>query len=279
MSQRPKLAFGPATPAECPAGGTVLTIYDDFNDNGIFDFDEAPMSRQTVCNGVSGTNGSQGYSTLFTMNRVSTGLSACVAGSGLQLSSGLDVDRSSALEASEITQAQILCDGVNGAVGSAGPAGSDGYSMVFQSVPASSSACPAGGSVLLMALDTARSGVYHASFPSQQSITLCNGVNGQNGSNGQNGQDAPVPAYAPVEAIRPCGNSVAYKEVLLRLSNGEVLASFSADTTGTMTRLAFLPDGTFLNTDASGCQFTLATMGTTRTISWFNQVQMSWSIP
>jgi len=209
---------------------------------------------------------------------VSTGLLACASGSGLQISSGLDGDRSQILEASEIDQAQILCDGEDGAVGGAGPAGANGIGMVFQVVAALPSDCASGGSILLMALDGDQDGNYSATDPGQQSLTMCNGIDGQDGQDGEDGQ---TPGYTTVDTITPCGNNVAFKEVLLRLQNGQVLASFSADTGGTMTRLSFLPDGTFMNTDSSGCVFSLSTSvdGSTRSISWANQVQMSWSMP
>ena len=118
----------------------------------------------------------------------------------------------------------------------------------------------------MMATDINNTGVYNSQFPNQQSMTICNGQNGV------------TPAFTTVETITACGNNVAYKEVLLRLQNGQVLASFSNDTGGTMTRLSFLPDGTFMNTDNSGCVFSLSTSsdGKTRSISWSGQIQQSW---
>lgn len=95
-----------------------------------------------------------------------------------------------------------------------------------------------------------------------------------------NGQSVELPQYVPVDVIRPCGESVAYEEVLLRLNDGQVLAVFSANTAGDMTRLSLLPDGSYVNTDGSGCQFTLSTSsdGAERAISWWGQVQETWSM-
>ena len=288
----------PATGAQCAAGGQVYSIYIDENTNSKLDVGEPVLNAQVVCNGqngangANGLNGTNGFSTLFSLNRVGVGLEACPSGSGLQVNSGLDSDRSGILEPAEISQAQILCDGANGATGAAGPAGRDGHDLVFQAVDAAPEVCPAGGKTLMMALDINNLGSYSALDPDQQSMTLCNGLNGQNGvdgqngkdgsngANGQNGHDGLTPAYSPVEPILPCGNTVAYKEVLLRLSNGQVLASFSDNVNGDMTRLVFLPDGTFMDTDNSNCTFSLATSvdGTSRSMSWAGQVQLSWAV-
>ncbi len=290
------ISVRPASDSECAAGGEVYSIYQDFNSNGSMDEGEQPLSTQVVCNGLNGSNGSNGsngISSLFSMLRVTTGLAACSSGSGLQFNYGLDSDGSHILEPSEVTQVQVLCDGHDGsagAAGPAGPAGQNGHAMAFETMSASAAQCSNGGSVVLMSIDVHDNGVYSPLNPGQQAMVMCNGLNGTNGSNGSNGtngtngqdghdgQNGVTPAYSTVEPILPCGNTVAYKEVLLRLQNGQVLGSFSQDVHGEMTRLAFLPDGSYIDTDTSGCTFSLATSpdGNTRFISWFNQVQMSW---
>ena len=219
----------------------------------------------------------------------------CVAG-GLIYTVFVDQNRNGTFEADEtVTSTQVVCNGVNGtngtngangSNGANGTNGSNGHSIVFQTVSAPSDLCANGGTTIVMALDVFDTGEYHASLPQQRAMTLCNGLNGSdgangtNGSNGTNGADAPVPMYAAVDSIQPCGNSGAYQEVLLRLQSGQVLASFSNDTGGTMTRLTFLPDGTYMTTDATSCQFTLATSqnGTLRSISWFGQIQKLWNM-
>lgn len=281
ISNRQGIDVQPATSSQCAAGGNVYAVYGDLNDNGLKDSDEPVLSQQVVCSGQNGADGSDGYSTVFSVERVNTGLAACGAGSGLQVSFGLDRNRNAVLDPSEITSPQVLCDGQSGAAGSAGPAGQNGASMVFQTVAAPPAVCPAGGSTIVMALDVNHIGHYTSEMPEQQAVTMCNGLTGSNGHDGQNGQDGRdgvTPAYAPVDSILPCGNTVAYKEVLLRLSNGQVLASFSDNASGAMTRLTFLPDGSFMNTDSSGCTFSLSTANSVRSISWFGQVQMSWPV-
>jgi hypothetical protein len=162
----------PATDQECASGGAVYVLFNDANKNGFRDVEEDVLHRQVVCNGSDGQGGTNGFNTLFKMDRVATGLGACASGSGLQVAAGLDADRSGALEASEIGQAQVLCDGANGSVGAAGPAGVNGVNMVFTAVAASASQCSSGGSNILMALDVNRTGAYSPSQPVQQSVTI-----------------------------------------------------------------------------------------------------------
>lgn len=65
-----------------------------------------------------------------------------------------------------------------------------------------------------------------------------------------------------VEIKDPCGAQGAYNEVLLKLSNGKYLASFSENSQGKNTRFVVLTDGTFQTTDGSGCYFTISDGGT-----------------
>ncbi len=274
FSPIPGISTSPANSEQCPAGGIVYRIFSDANRNGLLEVGETIMNEQLVCHGTNGSTGENGLTTLFSMDRVTTDSLACESGSGVQLNSGLDLDRNSSLEHSEISQSQILCDGVRGADGAAGlsgPAGSNGHSMVFHIASPSVEQCPTGGSLIMMALDTLDTGVYDVNLPAQQSIALCNGNHGQNGS------DAVTPSYSPVAAIQPCGPGGGFKEVLLRLANGQVLASLSNNTAGDMTRLAFLPDGTYTTTDSASCQFSISTAGAQRSISWWNLVQQTWA--
>lgn len=164
------------------------------------------------------------------------------------------------------TDGQNGADGRNGVDGQNGSSGVNGHGVVFKVLTAPAEICANGGTTILLATDILDSGTYSASLPNQQAATICNGTNAQ------------TPAYAPVESIQPCGDNVPYKEVLLRLQNGQVLGSFSNDMNGSMTRLAFLPDGSYVDTDGSNCQFSLSTSvdGATRSISWNGQVRMSW---
>lgn len=241
-------------------------------------------------------NSSQTVSSPKSIDVKSASSAQCPAG-GMVYSVFLDANSNGVFDSSEdVVSEQVVCSGVNGrngadgangangsngSDGTNGSNGSNGHSVVFSQVAAPSNVCSAGGTTLMMALDVLDGGAYSAGLPDQQSMTICNGMNGQNGADGHDGANAPTPAFSPVEPILACGATVSYKEVLLRLSNGQVLGSFSDSASGANTRLAFLPDGSYVNTDGSGCSFSLATSsdGHTRSISWNNQVQMTWALP
>ncbi len=272
----PLMTSHPASLEQCAEGGVVYRIIVDLDRNGRQDDGEVVASEQVVChgrnghNGANGADGTNGFDTFFSMQRVATAPEACEARAGVQINAGLDTNRNRILEASEIEQTQILCDGVrgqNGEVGPSGPAGSNGHSMVFQTLAASSEQCGSqGGTVILMALDVDGLGTYQPHLPQATSATLCNG------------STPAVASYTPVEAIQPCGSGPGFREVLLRLSNGQVLASLSNNAQGDMTRLAFLPDGNYMTTDSMSCRFSLSSSGHVRSVSWASQVQMQWPI-
>jgi len=61
-----------------------------------------------------------------------------------------------------------------------------------------------------------------------------------------------------VEIVNPCGDMPGkIDEVLLRLSTGELLASFSDTVGGLNTRFALIGPGTYSTTDGTGCTFTV----------------------
>lgn len=92
---------------------------------------------------------------------------------------------------------------------------------------------------------------------------------GAPGATGSPGISPSLPASTPMSIIMPCGpNSSPYKEVILCLYDGTLLASFSQDVGGSYTRLSMLPTGTYMDTDSSGCIFTVASSTLGLTTSW-----------
>lgn len=169
-----------------------------------------------------------------------------------------------------VSSEQAVWNGVNGSNGTDGASGSDwrdgvdgengangsdGVGLVFDSFPASALMCAEGGSTVLIARDTHVNHVLDSEDEDMKSTTTCNGTS------------ASVSDYIPVDLIMPCGDKVPNKEILLRLNDGQVLAVFSANTGGDMTRLSVLQDGTYKDTDSSGCVFTLQTSGDGRSRS------------
>lgn len=85
------------------------------------------------------------------------------------------------------------------------------------------------------------------------------GPAGAPGQPGPAGASAVASEYSIVEVVDPCGDAAGIEdEVLLRLSNGEVLASY---TSGKDTRFALLSPGTYVTTDGSRCVFTVEASG------------------
>lgn len=69
-----------------------------------------------------------------------------------------------------------------------------------------------------------------------------------------------------VEALDVCGDSPGHiDEVLLRLSDGTLLASFSDNVNGLNTRFSIIPPGNYQTSDGTSCFFTVHNDGT---VTW-----------
>lgn len=92
------------------------------------------------------------------------------------------------------------------------------------------------------------------------------GTAGQDGADGSDGADGTPGADgqdAVVEVIDPCGDAPGIvDEILIHLSDGRVLRSFSDRANGKNTRLSILPAGSYVTTDGSNCAFTVSADGT-----------------
>jgi len=75
--------------------------------------------------------------------------------------------------------------GPPGPQGPQGVIGATGVANVFTTT-SDPGACPNGGTVLLIAQDTANTGVWEPSDKNQTSVLICNGTNGTNGKPGAN---------------------------------------------------------------------------------------------
>lgn len=160
-------------------------------------------------------------------------------------------------------------DGKRGMPGAKGRIGDPGFDQVIEIV-GSAPSCPNGGQTLLMALDVNHNGFIDVQDRHMHSTEICNGNNGANGSNGSNGQDgsngtngqdgAPGQSVGMtlVSVIDPCGDSAGvYDEVLLQLSDGRILASFSDNAAGQNTRFSIIGAGSYVTTDGSSCHFSI----------------------
>lgn len=127
--------------------------------------------------------------------------------------------------------------GPSGAPGEDGEDGQDGVSVVYSIIPGTP--C----STILMAYDINQNSLVDIDeMPS--TLTVCNGA------------DAPVSDFTVTEVLDPCGPQGSYDEVLLRMQNGQVIASFSQTAAGLNTRFTILlPNTPYQTTDGTGCNF------------------------
>jgi hypothetical protein len=241
--------------AECPSGtGVRVSVGQDANSNGILDEDEVANSYY-LCDGSDGKDGAAGQ------NGISTGIlvtaaSTCSAG-GIDIQTFLDPSNTGVYQIGDtITSLSTICNGVSG------ENGVNGNSVQVTQTSATAEQCPTGGIVYTVVKISGITG--QVIEESQESAVICNGAVGPQGEQG------PVSPFSPVTPVQPCGAaSSPYKEVLLCLKNGSVLSSFSDTMGGDNTRLAFLQPGTFMDTDASGCVFTVSANSEGDTvISW-----------
>ena len=125
------------------------------------------------------------------------------------------------------------------------------------------------GTIVKSGLDVNHNGILDVSEVTQVSV-ICDGkqgiagpvgaqgAQGIAGQNGTNGQDAPVSSLDIVKLITPCPSIVtAFREVLFRLGNGKLLASFSGDGSAMSVRLTLIIPGSYEDTDGSDCHFTV----------------------
>jgi hypothetical protein len=156
--------------------------------------------------------------------------------------------------------------GTNGTNGTNGANGTNGYSSLTSLIAATVLQCPNGGVTILTGLDLDRDSNL-SGLEVTSSATVCNGANGasgQAGTNGTNGANGGTISFSLVQAIMPCGSSSSpWKEVLLGLQGGQLLSSFSENANGLNTRFSFIPNGTYQDTDSSGCNFTVTGDGST----------------
>lgn len=156
------VANGPAPSlAVCPTGGVTIQYGMDADWDNALDPGEV-AGTQAVCNGANGTGGGgsgvDGFNALILTNNATT---AQCADGGVALSVGLDTNRSGALDTTEISQTQFVCNGING---SSGTNGIDGFTaLVNLSDEAPGGTCGTSGGVRIQTgLDLDRNNVLAA---------------------------------------------------------------------------------------------------------------------
>ena len=132
----------------CEAGGADIFIGNDLNSNGILEENEV-TSTTRLCHGktglsgpqgATGPNGGNGIASLVNTSVLNYGNDTCFYG-GLLIESGLDLNNSNSLEDSEVISQEFVC---NGAIGSNGINGNQGYSALVEQVQPPQYLCSAG---------------------------------------------------------------------------------------------------------------------------------------
>ncbi len=156
----------------CPAGGVWIVSGPDGDRDGVLDPGEVQV-EQVVCNGVTGAAGADGHDSLVATTAVAPGV-VCATG-GVQVDSGLDVDRDGVLDAGEVTSTRVVCNGAAGSDGADGDA-----ALVATTELAPGAVCAAGGVQVESGLDIDGDGVLDAGeVTSTQPV--CNGEDGADG--------------------------------------------------------------------------------------------------
>ena len=132
----------------CEEGGADIFIGNDLNTNGILEENEV-TSTTRLCHGktglsgpqgATGPNGGNGIASLVNTSVLNYGNETCFFG-GLLIESGLDLNNSATLEDSEVISQDFVC---NGAIGSEGINGDEGYSALVEQVQPPQYLCSSG---------------------------------------------------------------------------------------------------------------------------------------
>ena len=132
----------------CEEGGADIFIGNDLNFNGILEENEV-TSTTRLCHGktglsgpqgATGPNGGSGIASLVNTSILNYGNDTCFYG-GLLIESGLDLNNSGTLEDSEVISQDFVCDG---AIGSNGINGNEGYSALVEQVQPPQYLCSSG---------------------------------------------------------------------------------------------------------------------------------------
>lgn len=138
---------------------------------------------------------------------------------------------------------------IAGPQGNAGSQGQPGFSSLVV-IANDAPSCSNGGKTILTALDVNYSNTIDAGDVNLQTAEICHGT------------DAASSPFSPAEFIDPCGDAPGvYDEVLIKLANGMIVASFSDNANGKNTRLSVLVPANYVTTDGSNCSFSVDAAG------------------
>ena len=155
----------------CEAGGKKIQSGLDSNNNGVLDSSEI-AETEYICNGVAGVTG---LNSLVNTIDESVG-SNCEAG-GKKVQSGLDINKDSILDSSEVLQTYYVCNGTSGEDGAKGS-----NSLIKVTNEPQGANCTTGGKKIQSGLDTDKNNILDSSEVSETDY-ICNGASGEEGLN------------------------------------------------------------------------------------------------
>lgn len=168
----PLLAVRPEAPgANCTNGGRRLDGGADRNGDGTLGPDEVSASGY-VCDGATGSRGSDGQNGLVRVQPVALGDAACPAG-GQRVASGLDANRSGVLDDAEVGSVELVCNASPGAPGAGGSNGAN--ALVVTTAVAPGTPCATGGQTVRRGVDSNRNGVLDSAEVAATTL-VCNGT-------------------------------------------------------------------------------------------------------
>jgi ELWxxDGT repeat protein len=110
-----------ANGSACANGGLNISAGLDLNSDGILGDSEVEHNN-VLChgdtgangsNGSAGNNGTEGFSALSRITPLDANNTTCPGG-GIEISIGLDLDRNGSLDAEEVSDSQVICNGIDG---------------------------------------------------------------------------------------------------------------------------------------------------------------------
>lgn len=170
----------PAAAAACSAGGYVLESGIDADYDGQLGVGEV-VSRATVCNGEDGETA--------LIDTTAASATQCSEG-GYVFSSGFDADHDGRLDAAEVSDRVIVCNGEDGADGQDGRDGRDGANALVETYETVGGVCGAGvvGYDILSGRDLNHNGRLEVSEVEHED-RVCDG---QDGFLGYDGKDSLI---------------------------------------------------------------------------------------
>lgn len=183
----------------CANGGVRIQVGLDANTNNELDAGEEIGGAFYVCNGLDGTDGSNGIDGENVIVISTPAISCENGGSTLEFGHDGNNDGDLADEEDTILSTVTICNGVDGNDGSDG---ADGYNTIIVTTPEEpSDNCPSGGLAFNVGLDINSNNTIDIGEEVGTYYT-CNGADGNDGSNGSDGRDVIVSS----SSAKSCSN-------------------------------------------------------------------------